>query len=127
GAKASLAELSRDDGAALDRANQLGSRLMEGIREAARKYELPALISGFGTAFAVHFTRKSELVDYRDTLEDDREMLRRFLKIALEEGLHIVPDGRLYTSAAHTERDAQETLDAFDRTFSALAGNSASA
>ena len=127
GAKASLAVLSQDDGAPLARANLNGGRLMQGVRELAQKHKLSATVSGFGTAFAVHFTRKSELLDYRDTLEDDRDMLRRFLKIALEEGLHIVPDGRLYTSIAHTERDAQETLEAFDRTFSALAGSTASA
>jgi glutamate-1-semialdehyde 2,1-aminomutase len=77
-------------------------------------------VTGFGTAFAVHFTSRSELHDYRDTLEDDKEMLRRFLMLALEHGVHVVPDGRFYTSAAHTEQDIQETLAALEQVFQKL-------
>ena len=37
------------------------------------------------------------------------------LRSALEEGLHILPDGRLYVSAAHTDADIEETIGAFER------------
>jgi glutamate-1-semialdehyde 2,1-aminomutase len=74
-------------------------------------------VTGFGTAMALHFTPRTELVDYRDTLDDDPEMLQRVLRRALEEGLHLLPDGRLYVSAAHTDEDIDESLRAFDRVF----------
>jgi glutamate-1-semialdehyde 2,1-aminomutase len=119
-ADAALAELSRDGGAALARANRLGRSLMEGICECAHRRRVHLTVTGFGTAFALHFTARAELNDYRDTLDDDKEMLRRFLATALEHGLHIVPDGRFYTSAAHTELDIQETLAALDRVFDIL-------
>jgi glutamate-1-semialdehyde 2,1-aminomutase len=121
GASAALTELSRDGSAPLAQANRIGERLMAGIREQAGRCGLPLQVCGFGAAFALHFTAKPELRDYRDTLEDDRDLLRRFLMRALEEGLHIVPDGRMYVSTAHTERDAEETLAALERVFSALA------
>jgi glutamate-1-semialdehyde 2,1-aminomutase len=120
GAHASLTELSRDEGALLARANERGHTLMEGICGLARKHSVRLAVTGFGTAFAVHFTSRSELHDYRDTLEDDNEMLRRFLMLALEHGVHVVPDGRFYTSAAHTEQDIQETLAAIEQVFQKL-------
>jgi glutamate-1-semialdehyde 2,1-aminomutase len=114
---ATLTELSRNNGAALAHANAMGERLMSGIRDMARRNGIPVVISGFGAAFALHFTPKTELNDYRDTLADDSAMLQRFLSRALEEGLHVVPDGRMYVSTAHTPRDIDETLTRLEAVF----------
>ena len=73
-----------------------------------------------GAAFTVHFTRRTELRDYRDTLEDDAEMLDRFLRGTLEEGLHVLPDGRFYVSSVHTATEVEETLAIVDRVFATL-------
>ncbi|MCX6638061.1 MAG: aspartate aminotransferase family protein [Acidobacteria bacterium] len=120
GSDATLRVLSADDGAALKHAHRVGRSVMEGIREAARRRGLPVLVTGFGTAFAVHFTRKPELVEYRDTFADDTDMLRRLVVALLEEGVYILPDGRLYVSVVHSEEDAKETVAAFDRAFASL-------
>src|ERR1051326_2903022 len=114
---ATLTELSRNNGAALAHANAMGERLMSGIRDMARRNGIPLVVSGFGAAFALHFTPKTELNDYRDTLADDSAMLQRFLSRALEEGLHVVPDGRMYVSTAHTPRDIDETLTRLEAVF----------
>lgn len=120
GSHATLGVLSADDGAALKHAHRVGESVMEGIREAARRRGLPVLVTGFGTAFAVHFTRKPELVEYRDTLTDDTGMLRRLVVALLEEGVYILPDGRLYVSVVHSDEDARETVAAFGRAFAHL-------
>jgi glutamate-1-semialdehyde 2,1-aminomutase len=117
-ADATLSQLSRDGGALLARANERGRKLMAGISAAAQAKGVALTITGFGAAMSLHFTRRAELRDYRDTLDDDREMLQRVLRRALEEGLHLVPDGRLYVSAAHTEEDIDDTVAAFERVFS---------
>jgi glutamate-1-semialdehyde 2,1-aminomutase len=117
---ATLAELSRDGGALLAQANARGRRLMEGIGEIAARRGVPLLVTGFGAAIALHFTALREMIDYRDTLGDDRALLQRFLYRALEEGLHIVPDGRMYVSAAHTGKDIDETLARLDAVFADL-------
>ncbi len=116
-AEATLDELSRNDGEALAAANRLGYRLMDGIAEIARRYGAAVVMTGFGTAFAIHFTSRMTLTDYRDTLADDASQLRRFLFRALREGLYIVPDGRFYTSAVHTEQELNQTLEAMERIF----------
>ncbi|MGC8794847.1 MAG: aspartate aminotransferase family protein [Bryobacteraceae bacterium] len=119
-AQATLAELERDGGAALAHANRMGQRLMEGLREAARRRGIPIQVCGFGAALAVHFTHRTQLRDYRDTLEDERERLEIFLLRALERGVYALPDGRMYVSAAHTERDVDETLEALDAVLGSL-------
>ena len=74
----------------------------------------------FGAAFTVHFTKRTELRDYRDTLDDDAELLDGFLRGALEEGLHVLPDGRFYVSAVHAAAEVEETLGIVDRVFATL-------
>lgn len=120
-ARATLEELSRDGGAALARANRNGAAVMEGIREIAKRRGVPAVVCGFGAAFSVHFTEKTGLRDYRDTLSDDRDKLARFAKALLAEGVYMLPDGRHYTSTVHTEREVEETLQAVDRALASAA------
>ena len=38
----------------------------------------------------------------------------------LEEGLHVLPDGRFYVSAVHTTSEVEETLAIVDRVFATL-------
>ena len=115
GAHAALEEIGRDDGVALRRANETGATLMEGIRRIARDRGLPLLVSGFGAAFAVHFTARKELREYRDILDDDSAALQGFLYRALEEGIHCLPDGRFYVSSMHGAHEVDTTLQAIGR------------
>src|SRR5262249_772875 len=105
--------------AALRRANELGRQLMEGIQRIARERKVPMLVSGFGTAFAVHFTQRTGLRDYRDTLDDDAGALQKFLRGVLAEGIPCLPDGRFYTSSVHGIEDVEATLAAVDRVLGA--------
>jgi glutamate-1-semialdehyde 2,1-aminomutase len=119
-AHATLEELSQDSGALLVRANRIGQGLKQRIREAAERYALPVLITGFGTAFALHHTPRAELREYRDTFEDSPEFLSRFLLLALAEGVYLLPDGRFYVSAVHSESDVEETLEKLEQVFQKL-------
>jgi glutamate-1-semialdehyde aminotransferase len=117
-----LEVLSHDNGAPLAQANRAGQVLKEGISHLGHKHGVRLLTTGFGTAFAVHFTNRMQLTDYRDTLDDDRERLAQFLLEALAEGIHLLPDGRFYTSIVHPEEDITQTLGAFEKVFERLAG-----
>jgi glutamate-1-semialdehyde 2,1-aminomutase len=120
-ADAALEVLSANEGEALKRANALGERLMDGIAGAAARHGIPLTVTGFGTAFTLHFSTHTGWRNYRDTLHDDAAQLRRFLIAALERGLHLLPDGRWYTSAAHTEADIEETLAIVESSFQVIA------
>ncbi len=117
GTDACLETIAANEGAALRQANKAGDRLIDGIRGSAAERGIELRITGFGAAFALHFTARSELYDYRHTLEDDRLALSEFLRLALEEGLYLLPDGRFYVSAAHTGIDIDEAIAAIDRVF----------
>jgi glutamate-1-semialdehyde 2,1-aminomutase len=119
-AAATLTELARDGGAAIVRANEAGQALRTGLAGLAVRHGVPLTVTGFGAAFALHFTTRTELFDYRDTLDDDANRLSRVITRGLEAGLHLLPDGRLYLSAAHGEAEVAETLAAFDRIFAEL-------
>ena len=56
---ATLTELAQDGGEPLKQANKRGEEIMRGIQAAAYKHDLPLLVTGFGTAFALHFTQRS--------------------------------------------------------------------
>ncbi len=120
GAETCLAELSRDGGAAVKWANRMGRRLMVGIEDMARFHHIPVKVTGFGAAFYLHFTQREDLQNYRDTFEDNKTLLQRFLHLALAEGVIVVPDGRFYVSTAHTEADVSQTLEKLDNVFRIL-------
>ena len=115
GAHAALEEIAYNDGEVLRRAEHTGQTLVAGIREIARNRGKRLLVSGFGAAFCLHFTDRTELHEYRDTLDDDTAALHKFLHDALAEGVHSLPDGRFYLSAAHGPQDIKETLEALSR------------
>jgi glutamate-1-semialdehyde 2,1-aminomutase len=110
GAHATLTELSTTD--ALARAHAAGSALMEGLRA------MGLFVTGFPAAFAVHFTPRAELREYRDILDDDSSRLREFILALLAEGVNILPDGRFYVSTVHTAQDVEDTLAAVRRALS---------
>ena len=119
-ANATLDELSRDNGAALERARTNGERLMTGIREAAAGAGLPVTVSGVGSCFWVHFTDQTELRNYRDMLRRRQDRLDRYLPAMLDEGVLMLPEGRTYVSAVHDDRDVNETLAAARKVFATL-------
>lgn len=121
GARATLDELSKDEGEPLRHANRMGERLKAGIRDSAEKHGVPLTITGFGAAFSLHFTRRAMLTTYRDVLSDDAAMLKRFLLATLAEGVYLLPDGRFYISVVHQESDIDETAAAIDRALATLA------
>ncbi len=113
-AHAAIDELTKDDGALLEQVNRVGGELKEGLGEIGKSHGIEMTVEGIGPAFAVHFTPVKEMLNYRHTLQDDKELLGRFLRLALDRGVNILPDGRFYVSTAHTREDVRETLEALD-------------
>ncbi len=121
GALATLEELAAGDGAALAHANRMGREIAKGIAAAAAENGVPVLVSGFGAAISVHFTKLAEVRSYRDFLQSDQQMLARYLRRILDEGIYLLPDGRMYVSAVHTEREVEQTVAAARKVFAGMA------
>jgi glutamate-1-semialdehyde 2,1-aminomutase len=116
-ARSTLKVLSSDGGEPLVHANRLGQQLMAAFRKSAQAYNIPLHVCGFGAAFAIHFTEKTDLIEYRDTLHDDPGKLSHFLYRMADAGFNTLPDGRFYVSVVHTEDDIAQTSAAIDRIF----------
>jgi glutamate-1-semialdehyde 2,1-aminomutase len=57
---------------------------------------------------------------YRKHLEADSAGYTRWAELMLTEGIRIIPAGRWYLTAAHTDAHIDQALDAADRVFARL-------
>jgi glutamate-1-semialdehyde 2,1-aminomutase len=122
-AEATIRTLSRDNGEPLKHAERLGEQLKTGIRQAAQVTGLEVLVTGHGACFWLHFSSAASISNYRDTFADRRDLLDRYLRLMLDEGVYLLPEGRMYVSAVHTGEDVEQTLAAVRRVFSELAAD----
>ena len=94
-----------------------GRRLMDGLDAMVRKAGLPARVIGVPVLFDIIFAQ-GEVADYRDTLRQDMDALRRFNRVLRENGV-MKGDTKCYVSTAHDEADVQKTLAAFQAAIDA--------
>jgi glutamate-1-semialdehyde 2,1-aminomutase len=116
-ARATLEVLDANQGAVLKQLRRAGETLMRGIKESAEKVGIPVLINGVGASFNLAFTVRREMLSYRDTLDCDASARDQFLEAMLASGVYLMPDGRWYVSAAHSDEDIESTLDSIRRIF----------
>jgi glutamate-1-semialdehyde 2,1-aminomutase len=118
-ARAALQILSRDEGAVYKQLWSRGERLRSGLEEIFRKRNIPVTTSGGGPVFQLSFMDKPAR-HYGDTLKADMKRYSDFGLALLDEGVMALPDGRWYTSTAHSESDIDATLAAAVRAASSV-------
>jgi glutamate-1-semialdehyde 2,1-aminomutase len=114
GAKAALNELRRNAATIYPRMRRLGERLAGGLVGAFRSAGIDAVSTGDGPVFTIHLHAQTPR-NYRDTLGSDKQGWSDFVLALLDEGVLILPDGRWYISAAHSDEDIDETIQAASR------------
>lgn len=93
------------DGKLLAEANRLGLEFKNGVERIAAAHGVEVRVNGFGAAFGVQFA-------------EGKERLTQYVRAMLDQGIYLLPDGRAYTSCAHTGKDIEETLAAVERVLS---------
>ncbi len=116
-AKAALDELAADSGAIYAAMRRRGEKLRLGLERVLRSRGLPAVTNGEGAVFHISFNDRRPRT-YRDTLEADDALYSDFALALLDEGILVLPDGRWYLSAAHSDEDIEATLAAARRVVS---------
>jgi glutamate-1-semialdehyde 2,1-aminomutase len=117
----SLEKLEEDGGAIYRHLFRVGHLLMGGIRERAKRHGIDVLIQGPGPLFHLGLTSAQEITDYRSHLTHcDMKRYAKFVALMLENGVRLVGRGMWYISAAHGEREVEETLRAVDQAFGKL-------
>ncbi len=119
---AAIAELEKDDGAIYQQLDQIGTQLMDGLRELGERHSLPLHVQGVPTAFHLSFTELDAIRDYRDFAQQcDQERYSHFVVAMLEAGVRLIGRGIWYLSAAHTEEHVEQTLQAADQALAKVA------
>jgi len=113
-AMATLLELTAADQAAYRRLGTLGSALMDGIAERARRHGTDLQVSGLPSAFHTCFA-SHPIHDYASYSRADHRRLGSFLGALLECGVRPTTRGTWFVSTAHSDSDVAQTLDSVDR------------
>ncbi len=96
-----------------------GRRLMDGLAGMIRAAALPAQVIGEPVLFDIIFAT-GDVLDYRATLRQDLDALRRFNRAVREAGV-LKGDTKCYVSTAHTDADVELALAAFQSAIDAEA------
>jgi glutamate-1-semialdehyde 2,1-aminomutase len=116
-AKATLSVLEANSWSALEHIRNLGNLLQSRIRTLANEMGIPILVNGVGAAFHVSFTKRESMRDARDCMDCNLGARQRFIEAMLRSGVYLLPDGRWYISASHSEADVEMTEDALRKVF----------
>lgn len=103
-----------------DRMHAHGRALRSRIETAAAARGIPAVTSGSGPVFSVHFGLESPPRTYRDTLAADATRYAAFRLGLLEQGVYVLPDGRWYVGAVHGDTELALATAAIDAAIARL-------
>lgn len=105
---ASLELLTHD---AIAHINRLGNQLRDGLQRIFKEMAISAQVTGVGSLTGIHFT-KDRVTDYKTALKADKEMLSLLHLGLMNRGIFIAPRGFLCTSAAMSESDVEQLIEA---------------
>jgi glutamate-1-semialdehyde 2,1-aminomutase len=92
---------------------ELGARMRDGLASIADELGVPAVVSGYGSVYALSFM-SGELRSYEDALRSDTQLQARYRRELIERGVFEMPEshGRNHISYSHTTDDIDLTLTA---------------
>jgi glutamate-1-semialdehyde 2,1-aminomutase len=114
-ARASLRELSRDNGAAFKQTWRIGEMLCQGLRDLFAETGTAAMVQNVGPMLQIMFSQRPAIRDYREFCAYvDRAKYQKFALALFKYGVYMTPSAALHSvvSLAHTDEDVALTLDA---------------
>jgi glutamate-1-semialdehyde 2,1-aminomutase len=118
-ALAAIGEYERNADEIYPALEESGIALGNAFRESASAADVPMHVNQVGAA-GYAYIAKSAVLTYDDTLTADPEAYVRLAELLLEEGIHVIPRGILYTSTTHTDREISELERALERAMPRL-------
>lgn len=105
-----------------DRLASKASQLTEGLKLQALDKGIALTTNQVGGMFGLFFTDNKEVGSFADVMACDAERFNRFFHGMLDNGVYLAPSAfeAGFVSAAHTDGDIQQTIDAAGRVFSTL-------
>lgn len=105
-----------------EKLDALAAKLTGGLGELADRYGIPLTINRVRGAFSTHFC-SHPVRNYDDAQAADGEMFAKFFRLMLDQGICLAPSKyeAWFLTTAHTEADVDETLNAAEHAFRAMA------
>ncbi|MBL4856473.1 MAG: glutamate-1-semialdehyde 2,1-aminomutase [Idiomarina sp.] len=105
-----------------DQLYQRVDTLLDGLQERADKAGVPMATNRAGSMFGFFFTEEPEVTTYAQATQCNMEHFKTFYHAMLEQGVYLAPSAFEggFMSAAHSEEDIQNTLDAAEKAFAKL-------
>ena len=100
--------------------HRIGSKLRNGVVEAAERHGFAAQAPGEDAVFGIRFTDRRPLRTWIDLTTADKDLGSRWAMELLRRGLLVNPNEKFYISLAHTDADIDRTLGIVDEAFAAL-------
>jgi glutamate-1-semialdehyde 2,1-aminomutase len=116
---ANIEELEKDDGAAYRRIEELGVMLKDGLDAISQKYGQNLLLQGFPGAWTFTASAKGKIINHKDSLGPGILLAGIFAALLKQRG--VLTSFRFCTSAAHSERDVEDTLQRAEAAMKELA------
>lgn len=104
------------------RMDRLAARLAEGIAASAKRHGIPLTVNRIRGSFSAHFC-SHPVTNYEQAQDTDGEAFARFFRLMLDKGICLAPSKyeAWFLTTAHTESDIEETLQAAEEAFAAMA------
>ena len=106
----------------LDPVSARTTRLVEGLCARAAVAGIPMTSNHVGTMWGIFFSDEQKIINYSQVIQCDTERFAKFFHGMLQEGVYLAPASfeAGFMSAAHTDEDIQNTLEAAERVFTTL-------
>ncbi len=100
------------------RLEKLSAKLVGGVAAAAKEKRVPLCANRVGSMFTWFFT-EGPVTDWNSASKSDTEAFGRFFRTMLDNGVYLPPSQfeAAFLSAAHTEKDVQQTIAAAKKAF----------
>lgn len=109
-AVATLKELEANDGAALKHVDEVGNRLIDGLKKIAADSGENLQVTGYGAAVNTYFGEPDSVCDYQSYKKGDAGKLQALLSTLTGQGVRPTGRGTWFISAAHSNDDIDQTL-----------------
>jgi glutamate-1-semialdehyde 2,1-aminomutase len=110
--------LSRDG--CYEKMHAYGYAVRNHLEAEAERLGIPLVTCGSGSVFGVHMGRTTQPQNYAETLDSDKGMYKTFHRAMLDHGVHLLPDGRWYVGASHTDTERDRVCEAVTQSMEAL-------
>ena len=97
-------------------------RLVQGIVERAKQAGIAMTSNHVGTMWGLFFTEETKIINYQQVMACDTQRFADFFHGMLAEGVYLAPASYEagFMSAAHTDQDIEDTIDAAERVFARI-------